>query len=101
MERLKISCSVFILLAIGQIAAILAPIRGVFALLTGNHDRALEIAKGYDLLGNTVVNGVAGEYISARANRGRLEGTIWACRLCKILDKIDKDHCKKYGELPK
>ena len=65
-----------------------------WALLTGDTSQALEIAKGYDLLGNTVLNGEAGEYISTRANRARSEGRLWGCWLCRLMDWITKDHCK-------
>jgi hypothetical protein len=86
--------SIAAVLAICQLALILAPIRAAWALLTGNSDRAWEIAKGYDLLANPVFNGRAGEYISGRAHRGTSEGARWACVLCRLLDLIDKDHCK-------
>lgn len=88
------SLSILVLLLIGQCAAILAPLRAAWALLTGNTEQALEIAKGYDLLGNTVLNGEAGEYISTRANRARAEGRRWGCWLCRLLDRITADHCK-------
>ena len=85
----------FLLLLLCQVAAILAPIRAIWALLTGNHYRAFEIMKGYDLLGNSVLNGEAGEYISTRANRARSEKRRWGCYLCTILDSIDDNHCAK------
>lgn len=85
------------LLIVCQLAALLAPVRALWALWN-NPDRAFEIAKGYDLLGNTVLNGNAKEYISTRAGRARTEGRRWGCVLCKILDAIEKDHCKKSQE---
>ena len=88
------SLSILALLLIGQCAALLAPLRAIWALLTGDTNQALEIAKGYDLLGNTVLNGEAGEYISTRANRARAEGRLWGCCLCRLMDWITKDHCK-------
>lgn len=93
-NRLLSIFAISVLLLIGQCAALLAPWRAVWALLTGNTDQALQIAKGYDLLGNTVLNGKAGEYISTRANRARAEGRRWGCLLCRLLDRITKDHCK-------
>jgi hypothetical protein len=93
-NKLIASLSILALLLIGQCAALLAPLRAAWALLTGDTNQALEIAKGYDLLGNTVLNGEAGEYISTRANRARSEGRLWGCLLCRLMDWITKDHCK-------
>jgi hypothetical protein len=84
----------FILILVGQLAVIVALPRALFALLN-NPDQALEIIKGYDLLGNPAINGKAGEYISARANRARLEKRRWGCVLCGILDAVDENHCEK------
>lgn len=91
---MKQRLALFLLLIIAQLAAVLAPLRALAALVS-NPDRALEIAKGYDLLGNTVTNGVAGEYISSRAYRAQQEGRRWGCVLCKLLDYAEKDHCRK------
>lgn len=85
-----------IILLVCQLAVIAAMFRVIGALLTGNEHRIKEIEKGYDLLGNTAFNGVAGEYISTRANRGQKEGAKWACVLCKFLDMLDKGHCERY-----
>jgi hypothetical protein len=93
-NKLLASLSILILLLIGQCAALLAPFRAAWSLLTGKPEQALEIAKGYDLLGNTVLNGAAGEYISTRANRAKLQGKRWGCLLCRLLDWITADHCK-------
>lgn len=84
----------FWLLVLCQLASLLGPIRGLWALVTGNNDRALEIAKGYDLLGNTILNGKAGEYISTRAHYARIKKKRWGCILCKILDAIVDNHCE-------
>lgn len=88
---------ILLLLLICQLAALLAPVRAIWALLTGNWERAFIIIKGYDLLGNVVLNGLLGEYISTRANRARSERRRWGCLLCRLLDSIDRDHCKKSG----
>ncbi len=93
MDRLKRSAFILVLLAIGQFAAIVAPVRAVLAIIAGNTDQAMEIAKGYDLLGNTATNGKAGVYISTRANAARAQGKRWGCLLCRFLDWIKKDHC--------
>lgn len=84
---------IFLLLVICQIVVILAPVRAVWSLLTRNDDRAWEIVKAYDRLGNAAMNGDGHETLSSRANRGREENERWACVLCKILDKIQENHC--------
>ena len=67
--------------------------RYLWAIVT-NPTRALEIAIVLDRLGNTAANGADSETISSRAGRGQIEGQKWACILCKVLDRIQKNHCK-------
>ncbi len=43
---------------------------------------------------NTLTGGDPGETVSSRAEKARMNGRTWGCVLCKILDKIQKDHCK-------
>lgn len=93
MIRLRLSLAILVLLVIGQFAAVVAPVRALWAVFTGNTDQAMEIAKGYDLLGNTALNGEAGMYISTRANQARSQGKAWGCVLCRFLDWVRKDHC--------
>lgn len=35
------------------------------------------------------------ETISSRVGKRRDDGDKWACKLCKLLDKIDPRHCEK------
>ena len=84
---------IFLLLVLCQVAAILAPIRALWAILV-NPDRAFEILKAYDRLGNAALNGTGKETISSRANRAAGQKRVWGCLLCRLLDHIDKDHCK-------
>lgn len=84
----------FVLLVLCQLAAILAPLRAVWALVSGNQVAAWEIFKAYDRLGNATLNGSSTETISSRAARARKEKRRWGCVLCSILDVIQKDHCK-------
>jgi hypothetical protein len=42
---------------------------------------------------NVAANGDPDETISSRANRSRKEEGKWGCRLCRILDWLDPDHC--------
>jgi hypothetical protein len=44
---------------------------------------------------NTVAGGDPDETISSRAAKAEAEGKRWGCILCGLLDKIQKDHCKR------
>jgi hypothetical protein len=39
------------------------------------------------------------ETISSRAAKAKLQGKRWGCVLCKLLDKLDKNHCEKSIEM--
>ena len=69
-----------------------------FWLLIANPERAWTLAVSGDQLANTVFNGNPDETISSRSARHCIgdpkDVEKWACLLCKLLDKIDKDHCK-------
>ena len=84
---------ILLLLGVCQLAAILAPLRSLWALW-GNPDRAYEILKAYDRLGNAVANGDSRETISSRADRAQIEGRRWGCILCRLLDKAQPNHCR-------
>ncbi len=76
------------------IAPILAFCHFVWAILF-NPARAVRIAVGFDQLANVAANGSSTETISSRAYRAQQEGRRWGCILCRLLDKIEKDHCRK------
>lgn len=57
--------------------------------------RAWIIAGAYDQLANAVTGGDMDEKISSRANRARGEGRRWGCLLCRLLDALDPDHCRR------
>jgi hypothetical protein len=40
------------------------------------------------------INGNQNETISSRAARAAARGERWGCVLCKLLDKIDRNHCR-------
>ena len=61
-------------------------------------DRAWNIALGYDHLGNAVTGGNPDETISSRAYRAMRDGRRWGCVLCRLLDMIEKDHCRQSFE---
>lgn len=58
-------------------------------------DRAKRIALGFDQLGNATTNGSEDETISSRAAYARDAGKRWGCLLCRLLDRVDADHCNK------
>lgn len=79
-------------------ALILAPVLALLHYgwaIMSNPSRAARIAVGFDQLANVAANGSSTETISARAYRAAGEGHRWGCVLCRLLDKIDKDHCRK------
>lgn len=71
----------------------LALIRLGWAIISSN-ERAWNILLGFDHAGNAAINGDPKESISSRSYRGFIEGKPSWCILCKILDAIEKDHCK-------
>jgi len=71
----------------------LALIRLLWAIIT-NVDRAWKILLAFDRVGNAALNGDPDESISSRAYRDSHEGKRVFCILCKILDRIQKNHCK-------
>lgn len=60
---------------------------------------ALNVLIALDQLGNSMLRGDPDETISSRAAKAELRGKKWGCLLCKFLDKLDPDHCKKSLEL--
>ncbi len=55
--------------------------------------RPMHIAIAFDQLMNAATGGSEDETISSRAGRLQKEGRGWACVLCKVLDKLQKNHC--------
>jgi hypothetical protein len=60
-----------------------------------NQSKAWAIARALDRSINVTLNGTERETVSSRAYRGSLEGNRGWCILCKILDKLERDHCRK------
>ena len=54
-----------------------------------------KVATGIDQTGNASVGGSEDETLSSRAARAMDRGDKWGCVLCKLLDYVQKDHCKK------
>jgi hypothetical protein len=46
-----------------------------------------------DEFGNALTLGDRNETISSRAAKARNEGREWGCILCRVLDKIQANHC--------
>lgn len=77
-----------------QLAHLVASIWMLAAILGGS-PRAWRIIVAYDRVGNAATGGQDTETISSRANRGRSEGRRSWCLLCRLLDRLDADHCKR------
>ena len=63
-------------------------------------DHAWDLAISVDQLANAAFNGNEDETISSRAGRHCRDShpedrEKWACLLCKLLDKLDPNHCEK------
>lgn len=63
------------------------------AIVVGSQ-RSIRILIASDRLANAVFGGSDKETISSRAYRGTLEGSRGWCLLCRLLDYIEKDHCR-------
>ncbi len=75
----------------------LAILRWTGAIVT-NAEKAWNISKAFDRAGNVLLNGDWREMISTRAGRSMKEGRTWACVLCRLLDKVDPNHCEESKE---
>ena len=65
-----------------------------------NPNEAWRLAVSVDQTANAAFNGHEDETISSRAGRHCSDShpedrERWACLLCKLLDKLDPDHCNK------
>lgn len=81
-------------LLLGQVANVVAALHMLWCIATDD-PHARTIALGYDQLGNTGLGGVEDETISSRAGRAARKRNKWACKLCKLFDRFDKDHCER------
>lgn len=77
------------------------PVVGLAVVLVaalGSHDRAWNALVGFDQTLNALTGGSEDQTISARAYEAQGKGKAWGCVLCKLLDLIDNDHCKKHKD---
>jgi hypothetical protein len=63
--------------------------------LAGNPDRAWRVAIANDQALNAAIGGSEDETVSSHAARARNEGRRWGCLLCRLLDRIQPNHCAK------
>ena len=77
-----------------QIVAVMASLWMLLAILTGSR-RAWTIAVAHDQLANAAFGGDEDETLSSRAGKAAREGKRWACVLCRLLDRLDPNHCEK------
>ena len=76
-------------------ASIVSAVWMFAAIVAGSDTRAWKLAVSHDQLANTAFGGDEDETISSRAGRAQRDGKRWACVFCKLLDKIDRNHCEK------
>lgn len=76
------------------VAGALATVQMLWSILVGS-PKAWRLAKAFDRVGNAATGGQDTETISSRANRAVEEKRRWGCVLCRLLDRFEKDHCKK------
>jgi hypothetical protein len=86
--------SLLALWALCQVAAGVASAWMLAASITGSR-RAWTLAVAYDQLANAAFGGDEDETISSRAGKAAREGKRWACVLCRLLDRLDPNHCEK------
>ena len=80
-----------------QLAHTIAAFWMLCAIIAGS-PRAWKLAIAYDQLANAAFGGNEDETISSRAYKASLNKRRWGCILCKLLDKIEPDHCAQSVE---
>lgn len=76
------------------IGFVIIAISSLISVVLGNAD-VWNVVVATDRLLNSSWGGDNKETLSSRAYRGTLKDITGWCYLCKILDKMQKDHCKK------
>lgn len=87
----------FAIWALCQVAHAVASVWMLLAILSGS-ERAWRLAVSYDQLANTAFGGNEDETISSRAYKASASGRRWGCILCRLLDKLERDHCRRSAE---
>lgn len=89
----------FVIIILAQIAHAVATFWMLGCILIApDSQRAWTLALGYDYLGSAATGGSLHETISSRAYRAMQAGQRWGCVLCRVLDWIQKDHCRKSAQ---
>lgn len=83
-----------LLWAISSLAAMVSLCLGLMYLVFSPR-RFWRVMLAHDQAANAAFGGSEDETISSRAGRAARRGDRWGCVLCKLLDKVDPDHCKK------
>ena len=94
---MKTRAALIALLLLCQLANVVAAVWMLLAALVGS-PRAWRLAVAYDQLANTAFGGNEDETISSRAYKAMIDRRRWGCILCKLLDRIQPDHCRKSVE---
>lgn len=81
---------IWFLCVVGSLFALCSMLYYVFR----NPSKAWVRAISADQNVNASLNGNPDETISSRAHRAQAKNR-WACRLCKLLDIFDTNHCEK------
>lgn len=89
MNRLRLLL-IFILCVAASIYCLLRMLYCIFK----NPQKAWLQALSFDRATNVAANGDPDETISSRAHRARTEKRRWGCALCRLLDWIDRNHCR-------
>lgn len=77
-----------------QVAVLIASLWMLIAIVTGSR-RAWTIAVAHDQLANAAFGGHEDETLSSRAGKAARQGKRWACFFCRLLDRLDPNHCEK------
>lgn len=60
----------------------------------GNPERAIHIAKAYDIYGNNALGGTIGKTVSTQVGNALVAGKAWAKLPAKIIDALmGENHC--------
>jgi hypothetical protein len=67
----------------------------LLSIITGSSRRAWTLAVAHDQLANAAFGGDEDETLSSRAGKAARQGKRWACVFCRLLDRIEPNHCEK------
>lgn len=80
--------------ALCMVAGLAGCLRMLCYIVVGS-DRAWRSARSFDRVGNVAIGGDDRETVSSHAYRMSLENQRWGCVLCRLLDRVEKNHCEK------